>query len=130
MVDAQFSKTALVKLLIVDDSDEIRRPLVAFLTEEGYAASEARDGAEALRVFEMVGADLILMDIQMPVMNGIDAARELRRRDSALPIFAFTAAPHSIDESRGLFTAVMVKPMRLAKLCEALNAYFSAQRPR
>lgn len=113
---------------MVDDSDDIRHFVVDCLRDEGYAVSEARDGAEALRVFDRLGADLILMDIQMPVMNGIDAARELRKRDIALPIFAFTATPDAINEARDLFTALMAKPMPLSKLCEALEAFFKAQR--
>ena len=89
--------------------------------------SEACDGSEAVRVFDRLGADLIL-DIQMPVMNGIDATRDLRRRNIALPIFAFTAAPYAVDEARDLFTALMTKPMPMPKLCETLAAYFIAQR--
>ena len=119
--------TSLLRLLVVDDSDGVRQPVADCLRDEGYAVSEARDGAEALRMYDQLGADVVLMDIQMPVMNGIDAARELRKRDSSLPIFAFTAAPHSIDGSPHLFTALIVKPMRLAKLCETLEAYFAAQ---
>lgn len=126
-MDPRSTVVSPIKLLIVDDSDDIRRSVVDCLRDEGYAISEARDGAEALRVFDRLGADLILMDIQMPVMNGIDAARELRRRDISLPIFAFTAAPYCMDESRHLFTALIVKPMRLSKLCETLDAYFKAR---
>lgn len=114
---------------VVDFHDSTRTCLlpVDCLRDEGYAVNEARDGAEALRVFDLLGADLILMDIQMPVMNGIDAARELRRRDISLPIFAFTGTPTAIDEARHLFTALITKPMPLSKLCEALEAYFKAQ---
>lgn len=128
LMDLRLTATSSIRLLIVDDSDEIRQSIVDCLRDEGYAVSEARDGAEALRVFDRLGADLVLMDIQMPVMNGIDAARELRGRDVSLPIFAFTAAPNAIDGARHLFTALLAKPMPLSRLCQALESYFNAQR--
>jgi CheY-like chemotaxis protein len=127
-MDAVLPAIFPIRLLVVDDSDDIRQSVVDCLREEGYSVSEARDGAEALRVFDRLGADLILMDIQMPLMNGIDAARELRRRDISLAIFAFTGTPDAIGEARHLFTALLPKPMRLPRLCEALEAYFKAQR--
>ncbi|HTU57288.1 MAG TPA: response regulator, partial [Polyangiales bacterium] len=70
--------------------------------------------------------DLILMDIQMPLMNGIDAARELRKRDISLAIFAFTGAPDAIGEARHLFTALLAKPMRLKAVRGAGGPFQSA----
>jgi CheY-like chemotaxis protein len=126
-MDAVLTAIPPIRLLVVDDSDDIRRCVVDCLREEGYSVSEASDGAEALRVFDRLGADLILMDIQMPTMNGIEAARELRRRDISLAIFGFTGAPETIGEARHLFTSLLAKPMRLSKLCESLESYFKAQ---
>lgn len=126
-MDLRLTEISPIRLLVVDDSYEIRHSVVDCLRDEGYVVHEACDGAEALRVFDRLGADLILMDIQMPVMNGIDAARELRRRDISLPIFAFTATPQAIEQSRHLFTALVAKPMQLSMLCETLAAYFKAQ---
>lgn len=79
------------KIIVADDNDHNR--LVASIILQNYGASiiEARDGSEAVSAKINNDADLILMDIQMPVMNGYEATRVLRQSEANLPIIALTA---------------------------------------
>ena len=80
-------------VLIADDCDEGREVLRAFLEMKGHDVVEARDGGEALERARLERPGLILMDISMPVMDGLAAARELRKDTSTrhLPIIALSA---------------------------------------
>src|SRR3546814_16724519 len=79
--------------------------LVAALTvglkREGFRVKGARDGAEALDLFDAVRPDLVLLDVMLPKISGIDVCRELRRR-SSVPIIMVTAKGSEIDTVVGL----------------------------
>ena len=76
-------------ILVVDDEPQIRRVMRTTLTAEGYAVIEARDGAEALEKLRSERPDLILLDMNMPVMDGLQACREIRS-GSEVPIIMLT----------------------------------------
>jgi PAS domain S-box-containing protein len=78
-------------VLIVDDGPENRELLSLVLAEQGLWVEEAENGQAALDKMALVSCDLVLMDMQMPVMDGYDATRELRRRGVQVPIVALTA---------------------------------------
>jgi CheY-like chemotaxis protein len=80
-------------ILIVEDYEDSRRFLKLLLEMEGYQIIEAADGLEALNIVRKSFPDLILMDIAMPVMDGLTATREIRtiRRGAQIPIIAITA---------------------------------------
>ena len=71
-------------ILTVDDSASIRRTIKIALAAEGYGVTEASDGAEGFRTAEATGFDLIITDLNMPVMNGMEMIRGLR----GLPAYA------------------------------------------
>jgi DNA-binding NarL/FixJ family response regulator len=79
-------------VLVADDNPVIRKMLCKmFEREEDYdLCAEARDGAEAIALAIQHKPDLIILDLSMPVMNGLDAARELKRIMPAIPIILFT----------------------------------------
>ena len=84
--------TALVRILVVDDNPAVRHYLRAILEQQNtwQVCGEARTGEEALRRAQDSSPDLILLDFQMPDMNGLDVAREIHRSSPALPILMVT----------------------------------------
>ena len=79
------------KILIVDDEPFNLDLLEQELTDRGYAVERASDGAEALSKVESFHPDLILLDYQMPDMNGVDVLKEFRNRGSEIPVVMITA---------------------------------------
>lgn len=88
-------------ILIVDDDPHIREVISFALEKAGMKTSAARDGAEALRSFGTAGADLIVLDINMPEMDGLDVCRELRKT-SDVPILFLSSRDDEIDRILGL----------------------------
>ena len=81
---------APTKVLIVEDAESFVEALEVSLEREGFATTVARDGVEALERFEADEPDLILLDVMLPRMSGIDVCRAIRAR-SAVPIIMVTA---------------------------------------
>src|SRR5688500_14371624 len=79
------------RILIVDDEPFNLALLEQELTVLGSAIACASDGAEALRRIERAGPDLVLLDYQMPVMNGVEVLRAIRQNDNDLPVVIITA---------------------------------------
>jgi DNA-binding NarL/FixJ family response regulator len=80
------------RVLLVDDNTAIRRALVqSFDSEPDFdVCGEAENGQQAIEIAEKLGPDLIVMDLSMPVMNGIEAARILKRIMPAVPLIMFS----------------------------------------
>jgi DNA-binding response OmpR family regulator len=89
-------------ILVAEDDPHIREGLLATLESEGYRVTTARDGAEALRLFEKTKFDLALLDVMMPAVSGFDVCRAIRRKDRALPVVMLTAKGEEIDKVVGL----------------------------
>src|SRR3990172_476567 len=83
--------TLPAKVLIVDDLEEIRWLLSELLRREGMETEESEDGETALRLIGLESPDVVLMDIQMPGMNGLEALKQARKLDGDLPIIMITA---------------------------------------
>jgi two-component system response regulator HydG len=79
------------RILIVDDEESHRMMLRAVLTEEGYAVAEASDGTEAVTAVEKEAFDVILLDIRMTTMDGIEALTEIRKISPLVPVLIMTA---------------------------------------
>lgn len=78
-------------ILIVDDSENILMALDILFKEENYTTIFASDGKEALKKIENNEPDIVLMDIEMPVLNGMDTLIELRKRGCRVPVIIMTA---------------------------------------
>ena len=89
------------KILIADDEAHIREILRVYFDKEGYQVVEAEDGQQALLKFEKENPDLIILDIMMPVMDGITACEEFRRKHD-VPIIMLTAKDEDDDRILGL----------------------------
>lgn len=116
-------------VLVVEDNSINQRVVRAFLVEAGHTPVLAASGHEALAALERESFDLILMDIQMPGMDGLQTAAAIRRREestgSRLPILAMTA--HASREDRDLCLAAgmdgyIAKPMRYEELIELVES--------
>jgi two-component system response regulator RegX3 len=111
-------------VLVVEDEDSFVDALTVGLKREGFRVQVARDGAEALDVFDAVRPDLVLLDVMLPKVSGIDVCRELRRR-SNVPIIMVTAKGGEIDTVVGLEVGAddyVTKPYRLRELVARMRA--------
>jgi two-component system, sensor histidine kinase and response regulator len=109
-------------ILVVDDNRLIRSVVAIHLRDRGHEVSEASNGAQAIELVRTTAFDAVLMDLQMPVMDGVSATQVLRSEAAygALPIFAFTGQPQSLGGNRSLFTDVLVKPMAPDEILEII----------
>ncbi len=108
-----------ISVLIVDDSRINRELLVRLLASAGFETKEAVNGRDALNSIQTRQPDLILMDIRMPVMNGTDAVRQLRRNNNHVPVIAVTASVEPMQQERfkkAGFDDYVGKPFRVDEL--------------
>jgi len=111
-------------ILVVDDEPQIRRVLRSTLTSQGYVLTDARSGEEALELVRKSKPDLILMDFNMPGMNGIETCREIRRFSSA-PIIMLTVRNAERDKVMALDAGAddyVVKPFGIEELLARVRA--------
>ena len=111
-----------VNVLIVDDNDDSREILALILGMHGYTGVQARDGMEAIELARNTRPDVIVTDIFMPRLDGIDLTRHLRADPAlaSIPVVAQTAYITAIDTHRDLFAAVLEKPCQPSELLAAL----------
>ena len=114
-------------LLVVDDVPANRRMLIDLLAPLGFELHEACDGEQALQQARRLPIDLVLMDNVMPVLDGLEATRRLRRtpRVAAVPIIAISASAQSSDRAASLDAgadAFLTKPVNADELLERIGA--------
>src|SRR5258706_15044961 len=90
------------RVLIVEDDDSMVAALKDGFEYEKYTVSLARDGAAGLRMASEVAPDLIILDVMMPKMSGLDVCREIRKEGNTVPIIMLTARGQEIDKVLGL----------------------------
>jgi two-component system response regulator RegX3 len=88
------------KILVVEDEAGMRDPLVYLLRSEGYEVIEAEDGEAAVAIFQKEGADLVLLDLMLPKLNGKDVCKAIRTT-SDVPVIMLTAKDTEIDKVIG-----------------------------
>ena len=91
----------MTRILIVEDEKSFSEPLAFLLGREGYEVEIAEDGLDALAKFEKLGADLILLDLMLPGLNGTEVCRQIRAT-SNVPIIMLTAKDDEVDVVVGL----------------------------
>ncbi len=91
----------MYNILICDDERDIRRALSIYLAGEGYGVIQAENGSEALKLIEQEEIHLVLMDIMMPVMDGMAAMTAIRQK-SNIPVILLTAKGEDMDKVAGL----------------------------
>ncbi|MES1257656.1 MAG: ATP-binding protein [Acidobacteriota bacterium] len=120
-----------MRILIADDSEDNRFLILSYLKRRACAIEVAEDGAQALELFRRNRYDVVLMDVEMPVMDGYTATREIRAWEKArglppTPVLALTAHAFADMAAKGFeagFTDLLTKPIRSATLMEALVRY-------
>ncbi len=113
-----------VTVLVAEDEESFVDALVVGLGREGFDVSVARDGPEALALFDAIDPDLVLLDIMLPKMSGVDVCRAIRAR-SHVPIIMVTAKGTEIDTVVGLEVGAddyVTKPYRLRELVARMRA--------
>lgn len=116
--------TRLTNVLLAEDEESFIDALVIGLTHEGFRVTVARDGHEALSLFDETSPDLILLDLMLPKMSGIDVCRSIRSR-SSVPIIMVTAKGTEIDTVVALEVGAddyVTKPYRLRELVARMRA--------
>jgi CheY-like chemotaxis protein len=118
--------TTSKRILLVEDNELNIQAIGDYLEHKGYHVDIARNGREALDRASAARPDIILMDIQMPEMDGLEAIRLLRAREefTATPIIALTALAMPGDRERCLAAGAneyMTKPISLRGLVEAIQ---------
>lgn len=117
-----------VKILLAEDSRDNVMLMRVFLEGEGAVLDIAYDGLEAIELAQQKSYDIILMDVQMPKMGGLDATKFLRSRNYAKPIIAVTAHALSDEVQRSLEAgcdAHVTKPVSRNDLVEAIRAFIT-----
>ena len=114
-----------MRILVVDDERPVRDALDRALRLEGYDVDLAEDGQEALLSLARRSADAIVLDVLMPVMDGLEACRMLRRREDKIPVLMLTARHEVSDRVTGLDAGAddyLVKPFALDELSARMRA--------
>jgi len=117
----------LARILIVDDHEMLRRGIESIVTNNslGEVCGEAENGEEAIRKIQELKPDLVIMDISMPVMNGLEATRVIRKMPSSPKILILTMhdtlqVKHAVEESGA--DGLVVKSEASSQLVDAITS--------
>lgn len=119
----------MTKVLIVEDEQSLREPLVYLLKKEGFETAEAEDGSKAIEVFDKGGIDLVLLDLMLPGISGNEVCRIIRQT-SQVPIIMLTAKDSEIDKVVGLEIGAddyVTKPYSTRELLARMKAVLRRQ---
>ncbi len=115
----------MTSILLVEDDERISEPLVRVLVSEGFAVTHVDNGKDALGAVERERPDLVLLDLTLPDIDGLDVCRKLRADIPDLPIVMLTARAEEMDVIVGLSAGAddyIAKPFRLAELIARVRA--------
>ena len=120
-------------ILVVDDSEYQRSRACKLLKENGFEIIEAHDGLEGVWLFRQEQPDLVIMDINMPIMEGIDAVRYIRQIDRRALVIMFS----TLDDEKTLLSAIkagaadyIVKPLQPELMMNTINKLLEHKRKR
>lgn len=119
------------KILVVDDDTNICDLIELYLNKEGYKVFKAFDGSEAIKIFKEKQVDLVVLDIMMPVMDGYDVLKEIRKT-AQTPVLMLTAKGETFDRVLGLELGAddyMVKPFEPKELIARIRAVLRRYKP-
>lgn len=120
----------MTKILLVEDEEKLARFVELELKHEGYAVDKAFDGREGLEKAEGGGYDLLLLDIMLPGLNGLEVLRRLRKAGSEMPVIMLTARDAVMDKVTGLDMGAddyVTKPFSIEELLARIRASLRKQ---
>ena len=125
-VETNVLRQTMKKILLVDDEESIHLLYREEFEEEGYEVHSALSGTDALEKFETISPDLVILDINMPGMNGIEVLRQMKEINPTLPVILSTAY-HEYKQDLGAWASdeYIVKSSDLGELKEAVRRYLS-----
>jgi len=115
----------MVRILVTEDNDNIRKLISAYLKDAGYEVLEASNGTIALEIMEKESVDLLIADIMMPEMDGHELVRSLRGASDLLPVLMITAKDTFSDMKEGFDSGTddyMVKPVDMDEVVLRVSA--------
>jgi DNA-binding response OmpR family regulator len=121
------------RILIIEDDPSILRGLQLNLGMEGYTVRSAADGETGLQLARTENPDLVVVDVMLPRLGGLEVVRELRREDPDLPVLILSAKGQEADKVAGLQLGAddyMVKPFGLKELLARIDALLRRRRSR
>lgn len=119
----------MTRILMVEDEESFSDPLSYLLGKEGFEVAVVGDGNEAIVEFDRAGADLVLLDLQLPGQSGTEVCRQLRQR-SSVPVIMLTAKDSEIDKVVGLELGAddyVTKPYSSRELVARIRAVLRRQ---
>jgi CheY-like chemotaxis protein len=127
MADAQ---TARRRILVVDDDPRLLHIVSLYLGIEGYEVVQASNGEDGLKAVSETPPDLVIMDIMMPGMDGVEACRRIRENPAtqAIPVLMFSALSGDDDVERARLAGanhLITKPFNLVGLGQVVKSFFS-----
>lgn len=120
------------KILLVDDEEMIVESIEYALAQEGYEVVKAFDGQEALQQVQLTKPNLIVLDLMLPKLSGLEVCRLLRREQNDVPIIMLTAKGEEIDRVIGLEVGAddyLIKPFSLRELVARIKALLRRSKP-
>ncbi len=120
----------MTRILLVEDEEKLARFVELELTHEGYQVEKAFDGRTGLEKAEAGGFDLVLLDIMLPELNGLEVLRRLRREENAVPVIMLTARDAVMDKVTGLDMGAddyITKPFSIEELLARIRAALRKQ---
>jgi len=117
----------MAKILIVDDEERFRNTMCKLLTVRGYIAVTAGSGQEALDELAKGGYDVIILDVRMPQMTGVQALEKIKKMDPAIEVIIMTGYA-SVDTAKDIMKSgafdYMLKPYEIDELIERIDAAY------
>jgi DNA-binding response OmpR family regulator len=114
-----------MKLLLIEDEESLRRPVKYFLEKNNFTVDEAEDGKQGLELVDTNEYDCILLDLNLPEIDGIEVAKRIRESGNTVPIIMVTARSQVYDKLKGFDQGAddyVTKPFDLKELVARINA--------
>ncbi|HVW95550.1 MAG TPA: response regulator transcription factor [Mucilaginibacter sp.] len=115
----------MANIFLVEDDDRVAGFITRALEENNYTVQVARDGAEAIKLFQIKLFDVIILDLMLPYLNGVEVCRHIRQKDKSIGILMLTAQSSIDDKVNGLNAGAddyLVKPFHYRELQARIEA--------